>query len=140
MHVGIRFGTVRDLETAKIWDPTVREHVLSWKLQNEEIIVAELEDSIVGYLRLDYMWSKIPYIGLLIVKSELRSQGIGGQLLAFAEQVLKEQKVERLYSSSVVNETKAQAWHRRMGFRESGFINGINGGDLGEVFFVKDLV
>jgi hypothetical protein len=64
---------VRDLETAGILDPALREHALGWKLRNEEFIMAELGDSIVGYLRLDYMWPKIPYIGLIMVKAELRS-------------------------------------------------------------------
>jgi len=52
---------------------------------------------------------------------------------------LCDQGFDVLYSSSQVDEPKPQAWHRHMGFEECGVINGINQGDIGEIFFRKRL-
>jgi len=52
---------------------------------------------------------------------------------------LKNKGHSKLYSSSQVNEEEPQSWHRNIGFIETGIINGINEGGVGEVFFVKNI-
>ncbi|TJY41182.1 GNAT family N-acetyltransferase [Cohnella pontilimi] len=112
---------------------------LKWKLGNKEAIIAELEGRIIGYLRLEYIWSKIPYIGLIFILPDHRGKGIGKQLMEFVEEHLRNTGHSNLYSSSQVNEAEPQAWHRHIGFQEVGIIAGINEGGIGEVFFRKDL-
>ncbi|TDF95162.1 GNAT family N-acetyltransferase [Paenibacillus piri] len=139
MNYQIRFGQADDLEVISAGDLSIPGHILNWKLQNHEIIVAEEEGEIVGYLRLEYLWSKYPYIGLIIVRPELREIGIGKSMLHFLEEHLRKQGIHTLYSSSQINEAEPQKWHRHLGFKECGIINGINPGEIGEVFFVKSL-
>ena len=107
------------------------------KIEWLEVIVAELNGDLVGYLRLEYLWSRVPYIALIHVSPEHRRQGIGKALLSYAEEFLRERGHEVLYSSSQVDEAEPQAWHRHVGFEECGVIAGVNQGGIGEVFFRK---
>ncbi|WP_068774871.1 GNAT family N-acetyltransferase [Paenibacillus sp. FJAT-26967] len=139
MKLLVRSGQIEDVEIIVSKDPGIQRKILEWKLNNGEIIVAEHHTGVVGYLRVEYLWSKYPYIGLIKVDHELRNQGIGRALLSFAEEEFRRQGIAVLYSSSQVNEAEPQEWHRRMGFQECGIINGINEGEIGEVFFAKRL-
>lgn len=138
MECGIRFGTIEDLAMIAEVDSSLKQNQLQWKLQNNEILLAQNIEGLVGYLRLEYLWSKYPYIGLIRVRPEYQKQGIGKKMLAYLENHLKDQGLDQLFSSSQVNESEPQAWHRHMGFIECGIINAINDG-IGEVFFVKNI-
>ena len=120
-------------------DQHLPHEIVSRKIERREVIVAELDGSPAGYLRLEYLWSKIPYVELIRVIPGRRGRGVGTALLKFAEEFLRAQGHTALYSSSQVNEAEPQAWHRRAGFAECGIIAGINEGGIGEVFFRKQL-
>lgn len=140
MDVTIRFGNLADEDDVTHGDSHVPPRILKWKLRHQEIVVAKYGEDHVGYLRLEHLWSKYPYIGLIVVHPDCRKSGIGKGMLTFLEQDLRTKGHPALYSSSQVNESAPQEWHRRMGFQECGMINGINEGSIGEVFFVKKLV
>ncbi len=135
----VRFAKFGDLEHCVRIDGDVDPEVLRWKVKRGEIIIAEVEGHPVGYLRLDYLWSQLPYIGLIWVVPEYRRRGIGRAMLHFLEAFLRRKGYRWLYSSSQANEPEPQAWHRHMEFQECGFIAGINHGEVGEVFFRKSL-
>ncbi len=139
MAITIRYGTMADLQEVVNVDRHIPDRILQWKLQNQEIVVAADNEDLLGYLRLEYLWSKFPYIGLIIVQPDHRGKGLGKGLLQFVEEHLKKKGIAALYSSSQVNEPPPQEWHRKMGFKECGILNGINEGNVGEVFFVKHL-
>ncbi|HEY0319544.1 MAG TPA: GNAT family N-acetyltransferase [Pyrinomonadaceae bacterium] len=136
--VSIRFATPADLDFVQ-QDHYLPAAVVERKIQWQEIIVAELNGVLAGYVRLEYLWSLIPYIALIHVLPEYRRQGIGKALLAYTEEFLREQGYKSLYSSSQVDEAEPQAWHRHVGFEECGVIAGINRGGIGELFFRKQL-
>ena len=142
----IRFAKVDDLDFA-YQDGYIPGAVLKRKIKTqfalnpdriEDIVIAEWNDERVGYVRLEYLWSIVPYIALIRVLPKYQRQGVGTALLGFIEAVLRNAGHETLYSSSQANEPEPQAWHRSMGFEECGFIAGINDG-VGEVFFCKHL-
>ncbi|OUS76111.1 hypothetical protein B1748_14985 [Paenibacillus sp. MY03] len=139
MSITIRFGSQLDSSDVFTGDQHVPEHILNWKLKNQEIILAKDDEDLIGYLRLEYLWSKYPYIGLIMVHPDYRGKGLGKRLLKYVEEHLKSKGLKTIYSSSQVNEADPQEWHRKMGFKECGIINGINEGKIGEVFFVKEL-
>lgn len=93
----------------------------------------------IGYLRLEYLWSIVPYIALIRVEPGHRRQGSGKALLEAAKAIAREHGQLFLFSSSTGNEPEPLAWHRHMGFRPAGAITGINAGGLDEVFFRLDL-
>ncbi|WP_276357675.1 GNAT family N-acetyltransferase [Cohnella caldifontis] len=139
MSITVRFGNIKDSNDVVNGDQHVPNHILTWKLQNQEIVLATDDEDVVGYLRLEFLWSKYPYIGLIKVHPDYRGQGLGKRLLQFVEEHLKKKGVKAIYSSSQVNENNPQEWHRKSGFKECGIINGINEGNIGELFFVKEL-
>lgn len=140
MSVLVRFANKNDLKAALNFDLQKDENIISNKIDMKEVIVAELEGNIVGFLKIEYIWDHMPFISYIVVKDDLRSYGIGTSLLNFLEKYLKEEKnSELLLSSSITNATKAQKWHMRRGFKECGFISSINKNEVGEVFFRKYL-
>lgn len=140
MDVLVRFANKNDLKAAINFDLHKDKSIISNKIEMKEVIVAELEGEIVGCLKIEYIWTHMPFISYVIVKEGLRTSGIGAKLLSFLENYLKEEKnSEFLLSSSMIDATKAQKWHMRRGFKECGFISSINENGVGEVFFKKYL-
>jgi GNAT superfamily N-acetyltransferase len=135
----VRPARVEDLDWYCTEDPSVGREAIRRKVEAGEVFIAELEDRPVGHLRLDYLWSKTPFVALVRVLSECRAQGIGRALLAFVQARLRAAGRDTLYSSAMADAAQAQVWHRHMGFKECGTIQGINPGGVGEVFFVKRL-
>lgn len=139
LEVRVRFATPSDLGRCAEVDATVPRDRLARKLPGEEILVAESAGQIVGYLRLEYLWLKFPFVGLIHVDATCRRVGVGRAMLAFLEDYLRERGHRVLFSSSMAEAIQAQGWHRRMGFEECGFLAGVNHGAVGEVFFRKAL-
>lgn len=135
----VRFAGPEDLEWCVVEDSHVTELVIRNKIVQDEIIVAELDGQPIGYLRLEYLWSNIPYIGVIFVIDAYRQEGIGHKILSFLENYLQSRGHDQLFSSSQANESEPQAWHRSMGFVECGIISGLNEGGIGEIFFRKPL-
>lgn len=138
-EVHVRFATRSDLVRCVAFDPTVGREVLTRKIEVDEVLVAESAGEIVGYLRLEYLWSKLPFLGLIHVHEDHRSVGVGRAMLGFLENFVREHGHRVLFSSSMADAARAQAWHRKRGFEECGFLAGVNAGDVGEVFFRKPL-
>ena len=134
----VRFATLADLEFVA-QDHYIPTEVVRRKIEQQEVIVAERQGSPIGYARLDYLWSTVPYIALIWVLPQHRRQGAGKAMLRYLEDYLRDKGQEQLFSSSQVNEPAPQAWHRHVGFEECGIIGGINDGGIGEVFFRKRL-
>ena len=107
------------------------------KVGDGDVFVARRNGNPVGYLRLEWLWSKIPYIELIRVLEPHRRSGVGRSLLAHAEAEVAGRGHSVLYSSSQADEAEPQAWHRRMGFEECGLLAGLNENGIGEVFFRK---
>ena len=145
-EIVIRFGRLDDLDFA-YQDGYIPDEVLKRKIEAhialnpdriEDIVIAEWNGERVGYVRLEYLWSIVPYISLIQVLPQYRRQGVGKALIQFIETFLRDAGHEALYSSAQADEPEPQAWHRHIGFEECGFIAGINDG-IGEVFFRRSL-
>ena len=145
-EIAIRFARVDDLDFA-YQDGYIPAEILKSKIEAqvalnpdciEDVVIAEWNGKRVGYVRVEYLWSIVPYVSLIQVLPEYRRQGAGKALLRFIETFLRDTGHEALYSSSQTDEPEPQAWHRHVGFKECGFIAGINDG-VGEVFFRKRL-
>ena len=135
-QVKVRFAEDDDLKFVQ-QDSYISEDIVLRKIRDKEVIVAEKGEKSVGYLRVEYLWSKLPYIALIHVNEPFRNQGIGKSMLTFLTDRLNEQGHNVLYSSSQANEPSAQNWHRHMGFKESGTLEGMNEDGSGEIFFRK---
>jgi GNAT superfamily N-acetyltransferase len=136
--VSVRRATVRDTEFAS-QDGQLDREVVGQKIAANEVLIADIGGYPRGFARIEYLWSKVPYVGLIFVLPEHRRQGVGRALLASLETRFAAEGHEAFYSSSQANEPEPQAWHRHMGFLQCGAIAGVNPGNVGEVFFRKAL-
>ncbi|RKX50290.1 MAG: N-acetyltransferase [Thermotogae bacterium] len=134
----IKFATEADRAFCSDVDAELPEALLKEKLRKNELIIATKDNQPVGYLRLEYLWHKVPFIGLIYVLREYRGQGCGKEILHFLEGYLKLKGHSFLLSSSQADESAPQHWHRSSGFYECGIISALNDGGIGEIFFRKD--
>jgi len=137
--VKVRHATLTDLPSCKLLDHSAIESAIRYAIEHQAVVVAECDGNIIGYLRLEFLWSRIPYIGLVWVVESHRDQGVGRSLLSFVETDLRTKGHQMLISSSQVDEPAPRDWHRSVGFVECGVLDGINKGGTGEVFFRKEL-
>ena len=131
-----RFATAADA-SAVTPHTYVSEAVVRRKTELNEFVVAVSNNELLGFLQLEYLWSKVPYIALIRVFAEHRRMGLGKGMLGFLEDFLRDGGHARLYSSSQADEPEPQEWHRHVGFEECGSIRGINDG-IDEIFFCKE--
>ena len=118
-------------------DGHLLDSVVKRKVSDADVFLALRDGEPVGYLRLEWLWSKLPYIEMIWVLGPYRRAGVGRALLAHVEAEVASRGHIALYSSSQADESEPQAWHRRMGFEDCGLLAGLNEGGVGEVFFRK---
>ena len=117
----------------------VSRTVIKRKIEEKTVILAEVNGKPVGYLRIGYLWLKIPCSSVIGVDEEYQRKGVGTAMIKFLEEHLSRNGHKVLYSSSPVDEPGPQVWHRKIGFEECGYIAGINKRGIGEVFFRKSI-
>lgn len=138
MKAAVRLGVPDDLAFIMRKCHFTEEEVLR-KIGENEIFLLTVDGQPAGYLSIEYLWSSIPFIDMLWISEPYQKKGYSRDLLNFVEDYLREIGHETLYSSSQVDEAEPQAWHRHMGIKDCGVINGINEGGIGEIFFRKPL-
>jgi hypothetical protein len=74
--IKIRIAVYDDL-TFVGQDGYVASEVLRRKIAAGEVFIAESEGIAVGYLRLELLWSSIPYIALIRINERYRRRGVG---------------------------------------------------------------
>jgi ribosomal protein S18 acetylase RimI-like enzyme len=136
--IRVRYADPVDLEFVSQDGYVARETIVR-KIEAREVIVAEYGSVKVGYARIEFLWSKLPYLALIRVAPDARRQGVGRALLRFLEVELVAAGHAVLLSSSQADEPEPQTWHRHMGFAECGRLERINAGGVDEVFFRKEL-
>jgi GNAT superfamily N-acetyltransferase len=141
IRAAVRIATTSDWTFVETMEENrgVTPSRLMHKLTEGDVFVAESDGKLVGYLRLDHLYSVVPYISLVWVVAEHRGKGIGSALLAFTEETLREQGHEILLSSTELDEAAPQEWHRKMGFRDCGVLFGLSPGRYGDLFFRKQI-
>ena len=137
-EIAVRAATEADLDFVS-QDGYLPDPVVERKVGGGDVFLALRDGEPAGYLRLEWLWSKLPYIELIRVLEPYRRTGVGRALLAHVEAEVAGRGHAALYSSSQADEPGPQAWHRRMGFEECGLLAGLNEGGVGEVFFRKAL-
>lgn len=143
MHANIeecvRFARPGDLPHLCELDHTADRQSVERLIAQQQFIVAELNDAIVGLIRLEYIWTVRPYIGLIWIAPDSRKRGLSRRLLAYLCEYLSGQGHQVLFSSSQADEPEPQAWHRHVGFVDSGRVEGVNAGGVDEVIFRLDI-
>lgn len=133
--INIRLAAIADVDSCFPFDHHMDRDELTFKIKREDLVLATLDAVVIGYLRLEYLWSQHPFIAQIYILDAYRGQGIGTLLFCFLKKKLKNEGYTKLYSSSQSNEPMAQRWHLKMGFSLCGSIQGINKDVVDELFF-----
>ncbi len=140
IKIETRFAEQVDMDWCIEWDFSIKEYeLMKNKILRHEIIVAEIDGKRVGYLRMEYLWGRIPYMSVIEVLPQHQRYGAGRSLLKFLENKLRADGAAFLITSAEARMPEAQAWHRRMGFIECGAISGLNPNNVDEIFFRKQI-
>ena len=135
----VRVAAADDLEWLALHDGHLGHRELAAKVAAGEVLVAESDSGRAGLLRLDHLWSAVPFVALVRVLPEARRRGAGRALVEAARARAREQGAPLLLSSATGGEPDALAWHRAVGFEEWGILPGLNPDGAGEVFFRSTL-
>jgi L-amino acid N-acyltransferase YncA len=136
----IHSAAADDLDWCCGVDPGVAREVIASKIAAGDILLACTDDgAVAGFLRLDWLWCKKPFLASIEIAAEHRGRGVGSALLQELERRLIELGYDRLISSTLPDNLPSRNWHRKRGFAECGILAGINAGGADEVFFVKEL-
>jgi ribosomal protein S18 acetylase RimI-like enzyme len=98
-----------------------------------------VNDNLAGVICLRYPWLRGPYIELLGLIEIYRGQGIGSQLLNWAETEARYQSNNLWLLTSSFNEL-AQQFYSRHGFQQIGRIEGLIHTDYDELLLRKRLL
>ena len=139
MHIEIR-----EAEDYDVLPPGVARKLPPALLENKRrdglVTLAWVRGQPVGWIVHTLLWARVPLVELLFVEDAYRRQGVATALVAGLEDRLRRGGATQLFSSAQDDNRGALAWHFEQGFVEAGVIDGINAGDVGEVFFRKSLV
>lgn len=139
MNLKIRFAEIKDLDSCVKLDLHKNIDTIKNKIAMKEVIVAENNNEVIGCLKIEYIWTHLPFISYIVIKNDFRASGIGKSMLTFLEEYLKNNGQDTLLSSTMTDAINPQKWHLKMGFVECGMLCGINDDGVGEIFFKKAL-
>ncbi|MBP3916539.1 MULTISPECIES: GNAT family N-acetyltransferase [unclassified Clostridium] len=139
MDLKIRFAEMYDLDSCVELDLHKNTDIIKNKITMNEVIVAEVNNEVIGCLKIEYIWTHLPFISYIVIRKDFRSSGIGKSMLSFLEKHLREDGQSTLLSSTMTDAVNPQKWHLKMGFIECGILCGINENGVGEIFFKKSL-
>jgi len=134
----VRFATLDDLDAILALDRLspvghTREPLLTARAQAREILIAVLNERVVGYLVLHARaFFGRDFVDLLVVDPRYRRQGIGDELL---RQAVKDSSTNRIFTSTNESNTPMVKLLERGGWEFSGRLEGIDEGDPEIVFF-----
>ncbi len=115
------------------------ERVLRLKLDAQELMVAEVGGELAGLIRLDHLWSSIPFVAQARVVEAARRRGVGRALVDATAEHERRRGATVLLSSTDADHTDSHVWHRAVGFEECGYIAGLNPGGIGEILYRRIL-
>jgi ribosomal protein S18 acetylase RimI-like enzyme len=131
----IRHANDNDYSWLQEHDEHISDKVLTDKIKNQEIYVAEIDEKIIGWLRYNLFWDNIPFMNMLYILEEYRNQGIGTKLTKYWEIEMKQKGYNSVLTSTQSNED-AQHFYRKTGYTEIGGFKYLD--HPYEIIFQKD--
>ena len=141
--LNIRFAKAEEFEEIICLDEQLQNlpiDKIKNKLLQNEIIIATLDNRIIGTIGVEYIWTTRPYIDTLFVDAKYRRQKVASKLLSFLETYLRYNGSQYLYSSAEETANVSINWHEKNGFTQCGSIEKLNLPDsVKEIFFYKKI-
>ena len=134
----VRFATLDDVDAVLALDRLspvghTRELLLTARAQTGEILIAVLNERVVGYIVLHARaFFGRDFVDLLVIDPRYRRQGIGNELL---HQAIEHSSTNRIFTSTNESNTPMVELLNRDGWEFSGRLEGMDEGDPEVVFF-----
>ena len=144
----IRIGQISDLKEIKKIDKSLKivtdtiyqmqkYNALKHAINNKNLIISTTKSMVIGYLWYEYLWGYIPFISLIRIHKSFHRKGIGEKMIKFLERKMKKVNVERILSSTEVENSVAIKFHQNLGFKECGYFELSHWAPNRELFFEK---
>ena len=144
----IRICKNSDLKEIKIIDESLKitinkneqiqkYNALKQAVKNKNLIISSTKSRVIGYLWYEYLWGYIPFISLIRIHKSFHRKGIGEKMIKFLERKMKKMNVERILSSTEVENSVAIKFHQNIGFKECGYFELSQWEPNRELFFEK---
>ena len=118
-------------------EQTQKYNSLKKAIKNKSLIISSTKSTIIGYLWYEYLWGYIPFISLIRIHKSYHRKGIGEKMIEFLERKMKKMNVERILSSTEVENKVAIKFHQNLGFKECGYFELSQWEPNRELFFEK---
>jgi N-acetylglutamate synthase-like GNAT family acetyltransferase len=136
--VSFSVASLDDFERCRRHDfSNIPDELIKQSIQNGWVYIVEVEDDVVGYARLEFIWLTIPYIGLVTLDEEYRGKGIGSALIERIAEDLAKQGHRALFTST--EDEGTPEFYAKCGFDQCGVISMINETGNDEIYFVRFL-
>lgn len=134
--MNIRFAQKSDIETLSTYDKHIRETELESVISLGRVIVAEDNRTLMGWLRWNLFWDNTPFMNMLFLIEEYRSNGHGKAMISYWERMMQVEGYKLVMTSSLSNET-AQHFYRKLNYVDSGAL--LLPGESLEIIFTKKI-
>ncbi len=118
-QASIRFVTAADREGWFALDSDLPESEFAEKVRTRRGLVYLEEDRIIGILRWNLFWDRIPFCSLLYIAENRRGRGYGALLMDRWEREMAAQGCDMVMTSTQSDET-AQHFYRKLGYKDCG--------------------
>ena len=132
----IEYAREGDVQFLASRDKDTSEAVITDQVARREILVARVDDEIVGWLKMGYFWDDLPFMKILYLLKPHRGQGTGTALVTFWEQEMRQRGHKSVMTSTLSSET-AQQFYRKLGYTDVGGF--VLPGEPLELLLVKSL-
>jgi L-amino acid N-acyltransferase YncA len=139
----VRAGRSDDVAALDAIDEQFEGHThteaLTAAITASRVAVAEDDTgAIVGYVRWEYFWDRMPYCYTARVLPEHQRRGLGRRLYEAVEGDLRRRGHAFWLSSTEETNERSQRFHESLGFRPIGSLRELDQ-DVAELFYRKDL-
>lgn len=131
----IRLAEKSDIKILSTYDKHIRITELESSISLGRVIVAEDNETLIGWLRWNLFWDNTPFMNLLYVLEEYRGKGVGKELAAFWEGEMARRGFG-VFMTSTQSDEYAQHFYRKLGYRDVGGFQFP--GESFELIFVKE--
>ena len=132
----IRFAEKSDIKILSTYDKHIRITELESSISLGRVIVAEDNETLIGWLRWNLFWDNTPFMNMLFILGQYRSCGYGRKMVAYWEKQMKTKGYDLVMTSSLSKEA-AQHFYRKLNYVDSGAI--LLPEETLEIIFVKKL-
>ncbi len=119
MSVTTKVASTADLPFLEDVDTHVSPGTLADLVSMGRVMVVEVDEDPVGFLRWGLFWDQIPFMNLLWVLPQWRGQGVGTTLVEAWEKSQLAAGHDQVLNSTMSNES-AQHFYRRRGYVDTG--------------------